>query len=482
MRRRFRTLIVLGGLGVLPGLAAAPADAQTGLRAGAAAVVITPPQGTPMAGYYSIREADGVHDDLFAKALVLESGGSKAALVVLDLISTTRDVVEEARTLVEQQTGIPGANVMIGATHSHTGPVLSGRGAREGDFGGASDKARAYRAALPGKIAEAVGRANDALAPARARATHGREESIAFNRRFHMKDGSVGWNPGKLNPNIVKPAGPIDPDVPIVVFEPGEGAANALAVYVNYAVHLDNVGGPVISADLPGVLGELMRKVNGPDVVTLWTAGCCGDINHIKVDWAEAQKGHENAARMGIILAGAVLEAWPELEPVADGPLRVRSAIVPLPAPAITAEDIEIARDVVARRADPNATQPSFLEQVQAYKVLDVEATEGKPREVEVQVVALGNDVAWVSLPGEIFVDLGLAIKQDSPFPHTIVAELANGAIGYIPSRRAYTQGNYEVISARVAEGSGELLVDAAIKMLKELYSERATEAVARSR
>jgi hypothetical protein len=77
-----------------------------------------------------------------------------------------------------------------------------------------------------------------------------------------------------------------------------------------------------------------------------------------------------------------------------------------------------------------------------------------------------------VSLPGEIFVELGLAIKQDSPFPHTIIAELANGSIGYIPSRRAYAQGNYEVVSARCAEGSGERLVDAALRLLKGLHAE----------
>src|SRR5205823_12547334 len=94
----------------------------------------------------------------------------------------------------------------------------------------------------------------------------------------------------------------------------------------------------------------------------------------------------------------------------------------------------------------------------------------GKPHEAEVQVVALGRDVAWVSLPGEIFVELGLALKQDSPFPHPIIAELANGSVGYVPSRRAYSQGNYEVVSTRCAEGSGELLVDAARGLLKGLH------------
>jgi hypothetical protein len=102
--------------------------------------------------------------------------------------------------------------------------------------------------------------------------------------------------------------------------------------------------------------------------------------------------------------------------------------------------------------------------------VLDVEARQGKPTGVEVQVIALGRDLARASLPGEIFVELGLAIKQDSPFTHTIIAELANGSIGYIPTRRAYTQGNYEVICARCATGFGELLADAVITLLKELY------------
>src|SRR5688572_31140096 len=111
--------------------------------------------------------------------------------------------------------------------------------------------------------------------------------------------------------------------------------------------------------------------------------------------------------------------------------------------------------------AGTQSSQPKFLDRVKAFKVLDIAAREGKPHEVEVQVIALGNELAWVSLPGEIFVELGLAIKKASPFRHTMIAELANGSIGYIPDRQAYPQGNYEVVSARCAEGSGELLVEA---------------------
>src|SRR5947207_15645299 len=101
------------------------------LRVGAAAVVITPPIGTPMAGYYSERAAEGVHDDLYAKALVLEKDGAKAALVSLDLISTARQVVTEARREIERTTGVRGDAVLISATHSHTGPLMNNRGARE---------------------------------------------------------------------------------------------------------------------------------------------------------------------------------------------------------------------------------------------------------------------------------------------------------------------------------------------------------------
>src|SRR5262249_20139828 len=197
-------------------------------------------------------------------------------------------------------------------------------------------------------------------------------------------------------------------------------------------------------------------------------------VNHINVNWAEPQKGHENAARMGIVLAAEVLRTWPSLKAVEPGTLRVKHQTVQLPLPKITPDDVDKARDVVNRLRDAGAKKPTFLEQVQAFKVLDVQAREGKPNEVEVQVVALGRDVAWVSLPGEIFVELGLAIKQDSPFKYTLLAELANGSIGYVPSRRAYPQGNYEVVSARCAEGSGELLVETALKLLKELYAENA--------
>ncbi len=442
--------------------------AASDLRIGASRVKITPPLGAPMAGYYTERAATGVHDDLWAKSIVIESGSTSVVLVALDIITTQREFVQEARRLIRETTGIPGENVMISATHAHTGPVITGGSARTAAFGGDQGLAAAYTKALPGLIAESVRQARARLAPAKALAGLGREDTLSFNRRFHMKDGSVGWNPGRLNPNILRPAGPIDPALPVLHFVSREG--EPLALYVNFTMHLDTVGGLEISADYPYTLASLLSAVKGKDMLTMFTQGAAGDINHIDVTWAGQPNGHAEAARIGTVLAGAVLRTFPRLEEVADAPLRCLSTTVRLPLPEIRQGDLQKARETAARRGKAGQ-EPAFLELVDAFKVMDVDERKGEPYEVEVQVITLGNDVALVSLPGEIFVELGLAIKQASPFKYTAVVELANGSIGYVPTRQAWTQGNYEVVSARCGAGSGELLVEAASRLLRRAAS-----------
>jgi hypothetical protein len=438
------------------------------LRAGAASVLITPPLGTPLAGYYSPRGTTAVLDDLYCKALVLEQGGTRAALVVCDLISLPRRTIQEARRLIEKQTGIPGGHVMISATHTHTGPVITRDGPRDQLDRGDSDLARRYTEMLPERIARSVVQANQKLAPVHAAAAVGQETGLSFNRRFVMKDGAVSWNPRKQDPNIIRPAGPIDPDVGILTFAAPSGMP--IATYINFAMHPDTVGGQAVSADYPGVLARLLAEYRGAEMVTIFANGCCGNLNHRAIGWADPQHGPHEARRIGTVLAGAVCRTYPSLKAVRDGSLGAKHALVKLPLAPITPDDIARAREVVKRVNDPKTT---FLEKVKAYQVLDVAERNGQPWDVEVQVIALGDQVAWVSLPGEIFVELGLAIKKASPFRYTLIAELANGSIGYIPDRPAYAQGNYEVVSARCAAGSGEVLVEEAVRLLKELAAAR---------
>ncbi|MBA3973136.1 MAG: hypothetical protein C0504_02830 [Candidatus Solibacter sp.] len=446
---------------ILIAASASSAYAQE-LRAGAAQVVITPPTGTPMAGYYHPRASTGVHDDLHAKAIVLRQGNTTLALIACDLIHVPEPVVEASRKLIASETGIPARNVMISATHAHTGPVIPG-GASRLVFGGKeAELAQAYAAGLPVKIAGAVKLAIGSLQPARIRAGAGIQADLTFNRRFHMTDGTVGWNPGKMNPRIVRPAGPIDPQVGVLSIESAAGAP--LATLVNYALHLDTVGGLEISADYPYTMAETIAAAR--PAITLFTLGCAGNLNHIDVKSAKPQKGHQEAARIGAALGREVVRTLGSLEPV-QSRLAVKTAIVDLPLAQHDPGEAGWARQTAATYGQQKPAP--FLELVKAFRIIDVEARSKQPLRAEVQAIRLGGDTALVALPGEIFTELGLAIKQNSPFKRTIVIQLANASIGYVPDRKAFGEGNYEAVSARCAVGSGERLVEAAIGLLNKL-------------
>ncbi len=439
------------------------------LRLGAAAVKITPPTGTPMAGYYSRRDSEGVLDDLYAKAAVLDDGKTKAAMVVCDLIGLPRPVVVEARRIIEEKTGIPAANVMISATHTHTAPVVVGDSSLDDLVTGGSKLSRDYAHQLPKLIAQAVEEAHGRRAPAHISCGRENEPNLSFIRRFWMKDGTVGWNPGKLNPNTIRPIGVIDPQVNVVYAETAD--KKPLLTYVNFALHLDTTGGVMISADFPATLARLLADYKGHEMLTIFANGACGNINHVNVNWARPQTSPEEARRLGTILAAAVLKAYMDLKNVEDVTLRVRREAVQLPLAKFTDEELRQAREIAARRG---ANSPS-LEQVKAYRILDVAAREGKPVDVDVQVMSLGRDIAWVALPGEVFVELGLSIKAASPFRQTNIVELANGTMYYVPNRSAYAEGQYEVVSTRYAEGAGEMLATAAIRLLAELHRDAAS-------
>jgi hypothetical protein len=243
-----------------------------------------------------------------------------------------------------------------------------------------------------------------------------------------------------------------------------------LLTYVNFANHLDTTGGMLISADFPATLARRLADYKGPEMLTMFANGACGNINHLDVGSAVGQTSPEEAKRLGTILAAAVMKSYMRLKDVEDTTLRVRREVVQLPLAGFTGEDLRAARDIAAR----NGKHAAFLEQVKAYRVLDVASRNGKPYEVDVQVFALGRDIAWVALPGEVFVELGRSIKTVSQFRQTNIVELSNGVSYYVPNRSAYTEGQYEVVTTRYAEGGGEMLVTTAIRLLAELHRDAA--------
>lgn len=441
-------------------------------QVGVAAVEITPPLGTPLAGYYHERGADGVLDPLSSRAMVIERDGQRVAFVALDLISVTRDITDRARAMIQEQTGIAGERVMVSATHTHTGPELARRSQRVADMGGQNALTAQYTESLPSRIAETVQLANERLQMAELKFARGRCEDLAYNRRYFMRDGSVGWNPGKLNPDIMLPAGPNDPEVAILYIEKpnAAGPTQSIATLVNFAMHTDTTGGSKYSADWPGALGRVLAAYHGPHHVTLVGNGACGNINHCDFFWKWPNNGPGEQNRIATILGASVFQAYKQMQPVREGSLQVRQEEVELPLPEFTSEQINQARQAVAATKDDRGS--NFMTLVRSYRILDVAERQGQLHRVEIQVIALGQDIAFVSLPGEVFVELGLAIKKRSPFPLTFVVELANENIGYIPDRRSYAEGNYEPESARCAAGSGEKLVDVAVRLLEDAFGE----------
>lgn len=442
------------------------------LQAGVAVVDITPPIGMRMSGYFSERLSTGKHDPLQAKALVLIQGETKAAFVACDLIGIPAGYGQKARNLAAKKTGIPAEHIAVHGTHSHTGVMYFGALRKYfHDQAVAKSGSDPYEkfdfpAHLIEGVAQAVEQAAKAARPVKLLAGKGEETKLSFNRRFHMKDGTVRFNPGKNNPDVVRVAGPIDPDVGLLLFHDAQ-TDKPLASLTSFAMHLDTVSGTEYSADYPFYLENKLRQQFGPAFVSLFGTGTCGDINHIDVKDEKQLRGRPECERLGTALGETVLASLGNLQPQKEPKLAIKRGVVEVPLQEYSDEQIKKA---AASMAKIGSRELSFLEQVETNKITDLQVSyTGKTHPIEVQVIRLSSNVAVVTLPGEVFVELGLAIKQASPFETTLVIELCNDNPAYIPTKKAFAEGSYETVNSRVQSGGGEKMVELAIKLLKEL-------------
>jgi hypothetical protein len=442
-------------------------------EAGVAVVDITAPPGYRMSGYFNERLNTGTHDPLLAKAVVFRQGKNQAALVFCDLIGLAPDVSRRAREQAAQKTGIPAANILIHGTHSHTGPLYDGALRKHfhdlavEKLGKDPHEAVDYPSFLVQRIVDAIAQAQADAHPTRLLAGVAEQRGLSFNRRFHMKDGSVRFNPGKLNPEIVRPAGPVDPEVGIVLMKSADGTQNTASITV-FPLHLDTVGGTEYSADYPFYLERELRQSLGSRFVSLFGNGTCGDINHVDVTNNLPQKGHEEAARIGAALAETVRSAIPALKPVEMPKLAARSATAGVPIQQFTPDEIAQARQDLFK---VGTSQLPFLDQVKASKIMQIQLRPAGTLPLEVQVFRLSDDLAIVGLPGEVFVELGLAIKRGSPFARTLLVELCNDTPAYIPTKKAFAEGSYETVNSQVQPGGGEAMVETALRLLQEVKS-----------
>lgn len=450
----FALVLLLAGCAGAPLMPQAPA-----FEVGAAEVDITPLKPTRMSGYFHERVSTGTKDPLKAKALVFRQGESSAALVFCDLIGLSIGVSHRAREAASLKTGIPAAHIAVAATHSHTGPLYYGPLHRIlSERAGEKDPLDInYRDFLIARIVEAVEKAWAARRPARLEAGTVEVEGLAFHRRFRMKDGTLRTNPGNLNPDIVKADGPVDPDLGILLARDAAGPFAALSVF---ALHCDTTGGTEYSADYPAALERSLRDGLSTSLVSCFGAGPCGNVNHIDVTKKERAKPDAIGARLG----RAVLQATPRLAPLAPA-LAVSNARVDVPLRRYAPEEVEHARRNVQK---VGGKELPFLDQVRICSILHLQDLPTS-LPLEVQVFRLDPETAIVTLPGEVFVELGLAIKQLSPFKTTMIVELANANPAYIPTRAAFSDVGYEVVNSRIEAGGGERLVETAVRLLREL-------------
>ena len=444
------------------------------LRAGTGAATITPPVGYVMHCLGLRRDPSvGVHDDLQAKALVLEGEGGPLAIVSLDIVYIPRAVVEDIRRRIEELTGIRGERVMLSCTHSHTTPEFPENLGEEAARIQGYDQ---YRPIFVALVAGAVAEAYHQLQPARLGSGVGRLSGWSTNRRH--------------------PEQPVDDAVGVIRVDGANG--EPLACLANFGCHTLAVGGQYLlwTSDYPGYAAQVVERLY-PGASFMFLQGAHGDV--LPFDWyfgkldSRFQATHENARRLGYALGGEVLRIMQEIETADEVHLSAASSPATLPGrtlPWTLAEAEQVLEETIA--ANPSWEAERWTEAVDhgnsatlapgfyriSFARSQVSILTSVPPEVpaEVQVFRLGDAIVAAN-PGELFNVLGADIKRNSPFPRTLVASCANGSVGYIPARADYEDLRglplrvmvdtvhyrylYGVATSMVDPGAGEMLVEA---------------------
>lgn len=429
------------------------------LLAAAARTVITPNLGVSLCGAMTDRLADNIHDELHARSLVLDDGGTRIALVVLDLISGGRDWLAEIKHQIHSHTGIPLASILISCTDTHSAATTVPM------FQSNVDSDYLHWAAP--RVADCVRLAVRRLEPARIGWTTTREDRVIFNRRYFMKpegdlstpfagvQDRVKMGPTPGDPAIDRPAGPTDPALGILAVQraAGRNAGEPLAVYATYALHyVDGMSPTDISADYSGVVADLLeehfggrrRGVDRPFVGML-ANGCYGDVNSINVHEApRAAADYERMQEVAGILSGTIQAAWKSIVYQDWVPLGVRERTLDFAVRKPTTKEVDQARDLLVRAPQgPLRTPP----EIYARETIQLAAWRDR-FQTPIQAFRIG-DLGLCALPGQPFCEIGLSIKAKSPFANTFVIGAANDFAGYIPTEEQHALGGYETWRAK---------------------------------
>jgi hypothetical protein len=394
--------------------------AQTGaLGAGAARVDITPPKDAalPMSGYAGRGPHQGIHDNIYVRALVLDDGAARAAIVSCDIIGFPEPVWNALAGRIEKEAGIRRENLLLAGVHTHGAPTP---GPADGN---------PYLARLHDSIVEAVRQAAANLKPARIGYGAGRA-SVNTNRVARSAQG--GWMLG------VNPEGVSDKTVAVVKVEGGAG--EPIALLVNYPVHGTVMGqrNQMISGDLPGAASRFIERQPGPPAVALWTSGAAGDQNAIY----GPGDNFGQVDILGRILAEEALRVAGEIKTLARAPIHGAQKVVSCP----------------GQRA-PKGASPA--------RDLNIQFEDAPPVNIRLSLVTVGN-IAFGGVSGEVPTRIGERLKKESPLARTMMPTHCNGSSGYLPDDESYQRVSYEITSSRVKPGCAEsAIVNGLVEMME---------------
>ena len=425
-----------------------------------------------------------VHDPLHVRAVAFESGEGRAVICLIDAIGIGRDMSDIAKARAAERTGWKAECMLVCATHTHTAPK-----------GGEGMPGReAYEKLKYEKLEEAIVQAIQSMEPARVGFSSEDEPSEVRNRRWFLQPGTMPPNPlgeqdqVKTNANrnhLVKPAGPIDPE--ICVIDVRTNRNKPLALIANYALHyvggvpkkVDENGREVgmASADYFGEFSRIMPYrlggVNPPaNFVAMMTNGASGDINNLVFTGSRAPRSPFEQIR--IVASKGADASWRAVRKIENYDTKpliaTRQREVDLPYREPDEREISLAKDLLPRTRQEREAINSRTTSV-ATRVIEYAKPEHPRTEpVLIQAFRIG-DQAIVSMPFEVLVEIGLEIKKKSPFEHTFLIELANGGYGYLPPPNQHKLGGYETWlgTSRFQPQSSEILIKHLLEMLQEL-------------
>lgn len=416
------------------------------LSAGVAAAVITPPVGTAMEGYSARADvSQGVHDDLRARAIVIDDGEAPVALVGCDLVGVDRRLVAEARDRASRATGIAPERMLIAATHTHAGPA----GLRR-------DVDDALLDVTARHIAGAVAAAYRARRPAVLKVGATQVDSVAQNRRH--------------------PDWPVDTNLFVLLLDDPNPLRPPIAAAINFSCHATVLyhTNLLLSADYPGAAVRAVEELF-PGLGAVFFNGACGNVNPVWIaqEFAETE-------RVGTIVGSAAARVIGELRPLGPGqrvhnirwdehlehPVRA-GELVPDARLRVASRDIELPVKAFLAAGEYESTLRELDARVKALAAADVEerrrlmeqitrlrterqvaavlaARDDRPVRVELQAIGLGPGLALLALPGEFFVETVAEIRAQARARYLPVACYANHYLGYVVPASAYDEGGYE--------------------------------------